>query len=328
MDDLFNKIIFRALSQKATDIHFTLMKQLSIQFRIFGELRQYEFLEYDKGSKVINYIKYKSMINTNYKLMPQTGHFYIEIQNKQYDLRISYLPSAHFESIVIRILNNHEILSIDKLTHQCDVKDYLYWLVHQETGLFLISGATGSGKSTTLYTLIKEISRYGNKNIITIEDPIEVHIEGCLQIELNEKVGITYHDTLKQILRHDPDVIMIGEIRDEKTAKIAVTCALTGHLVLTTIHASNASLSMKRLMNLGVSQVDIIDIMLGAISQRIKFDKENEKVIVLSEFMTKKHIIDYIEKNRHSYLSFKDQAKHLINNGMSEYLFDRELSYE
>jgi len=328
MDELFNKILFRALTRKATDIHLTLRTELCIQFRIFGKLKDYQMLEEEKGRKLMNYIKYKSFINTNYKHLPQTGRFSFEIQNKQYDLRTSYLPTLEFESIVIRILNNHDILSIEHLTFQNEIKDSLYWLTHQDSGLFLISGATGSGKSTTLYTILKEMMKQKNKNIITIEDPVEVRIQNCLQIELNEKIGINYHETLKQILRHDPDVIMIGEIRDEKTAKIAITSALTGHLVLTTIHASTAPLSMKRLMNLGVSQTDLLDVMLGALSQRIKYDEKKKKVIVLSEYMNKKSIIDYLENNHLNYLSFHNQAQKLIHLGFDETLFEKEMAYE
>ena len=280
MEELFDKMFYRALKRKATDIHLVLKEQLSIRFRIFGDLKKYEDIDKVIGRKLMNYIKYKSSINTNYKLLPQTGDFSVIVHQKEFFLRVSYLPSQEFESIVIRILNNHKVLKINELTYLKNIQDFLYWLTRQSTGLFLIGGATGSGKSTTLYTVLKEIIRLHNKNIITIEDPIEMHLQDCLQIELNETLGITYHNTLKQILRHDPDVIMIGEIRDEQTAKIAITCALTGHLVLTTIHASNAPLLLKRLMNLGISQVDIIDVVIGAISQKMIYDKLISAVFV------------------------------------------------
>ena len=308
MNELFEKMIYRALNQNATDIHLLLKKDLKIQFRIFGELKKYEVMENERGYKLMNFIKYRSMIHTNYRLMPQTGNISINMNQKTYFLRVSYLPSLEFESIVIRILNNHELRSIEELTYQKEIQDYLYWLSLQNSGLFFISGATGSGKSTTLYTLLKQILSGARKNIITIEDPIEIHLDGCLQIELNEKIGITYHDTLKQILRHDPDVIMIGEIRDEKTAKIALTCALTGHLVLTTIHASNAPLSMKRLMNLGIHEADILDVVIGVISQRMKYDIQNKQAIVLSELMKKKDIEQYLKEHTCSYLSFQKAA--------------------
>lgn len=328
MNELFEKMIYRALNQSATDIHMLLKKDLKIQFRIFGELKIYEKMEGEKGYKLMNFIKYRSMIHTNYRLVPQTGNIKIVMNQKNYFLRISYLPSLEFESIVIRILNNHEIRTIQELTYQKEIQEYLYWLSKQNNGLFLISGATGSGKSTTLYTLLKQILANLKKNIITIEDPIEVHLDDCLQIELNEKIGITYHDTLRQILRHDPDVIMIGEIRDEKTAKIALTCALTGHLVLTTIHASNAPLSIKRFMNLGIQESDVLDVVIGVISQRMKYDVENKKAIVISELMKKKEIENYLSKQKYSYLSFQKVALQLINQGFKAQLFDEELKNE
>lgn len=328
MEELFEKIIYRALLKNATDIHFLLKKHLKIHFRIFGQLLPYDSLNYEIGSKLMNYMKYQSSINTNYRLLPQTGDFKISIQNKNYYLRVSYLPSNDFESIVIRILNNKEILSIDELTYQSDMKKFLYWLIHQKSGLFLISGATGSGKSTTLYTLLKEMIHKFHINVITIEDPIEVHIEHCLQIELNEKLGITYQQTLKQILRHDPDVIMIGEIRDADTAQIALTCALTGHLVLTTIHASSAPLSLKRLINLGIHEVDIIDVTIGVMTQKMLYDKENQRMVVLSEFMKKEEIKDYLNNQQLHYSSFQQQALKLIEEGFSKELYNEVIINE
>ena len=325
MDELFDKILFRALKKNATDIHLFLKDELVIKFRVLGDLTIYQKIERGMGEKLMNYIKYKASINTNYRFLPQTGRFSIVVSKKKYDLRISYLPSTEFESIVIRILNNHDIMTIEQLTYQQDVQDYLYWLTKQKSGLFLISGATGSGKSTTLYTVLKEIVRSHHLNVITIEDPIEIHLEDCLQIEVNEKLNINYHDTLKQILRHDPDVIMIGEIRDEQTAKIAITCALTGHLVLSTIHASNAVLSLKRMINLGVSEMDLEDVALGVMSQRMKYDKVNKKAFVLSECLSRSQIKDYFCSGHIQYRTFKEEAQTLIENGFSQDLFEGEL---
>ena len=240
MDELFEKIIYHALSHHATDIHMKLDQKLEIQFRVLGKLEHYICYDFDIGQKMINYIKYKSFINVNYKLVPQTGAFHYFIDNHIYFLRVSLLPGEHFESIVIRILNNHEPLTINELSLVKGFSVFLASICRQTSGLFLVSGATGSGKSTTLYAMLDRLIEMGGKNIVTLEDPIEMIKEHCLQIEMNEDLGINYHDSLRQILRHDPDVIMIGEIRDEKTAALAITCALTGHLVLSNIHASPA----------------------------------------------------------------------------------------
>ena len=322
MDELFDKIAYRALQRNATDIHFILREKLSISFRIFGELLVYENLEFEIGSKLLNYIKYKASINTNYRLLPQTGQFNIKIQNNEYFLRVSFLPSTNFESIVIRILNNHKSLTIDEITLIPEIASFFHKIPILDSGLILISGATGSGKSTTLYTILDEIIDTQKKNIITIEDPIEMRKNDCLQIELNETLGITYKDTLRQILRHDPDVIMIGEIRDEETAQIAITCALTGHLVLTTIHASNAHLALKRLINMGVSQTDLSDVVIGSLSQKIKYDRKNKKVIILSELMNKENIKNYLNNQIIDYRTFKDNIDLLIHKGIDQSIFE------
>lgn len=324
MDELFDKIFYRAIQKSTTDIHFILKEKLIIRFRILGELHFYDEIEYDIGSKLMNYLKYRASINTNYRLLPQTGQFIISQNNKDFYLRVSFLPSTDFESIVIRILNNHDPLSIEKLTHLKEVNTFLHKIPYYSSGLILISGATGSGKSTTLYTILDEIMETQKKNIVTIEDPIEMRKEECLQIELNEKLGITYQDTLKQILRHDPDVIMIGEIRDSQTAQIALTCALTGHLVLTTIHASNAHLALKRLENLGVSKIDLEDVVIGSLSQKIKYDRLKKEVIILAELMEKKDIIHYLENQVIEYHTFVDNAHLLI----TEKGYDKELFKE
>lgn len=312
MDELFEKILYRATSKNVTDIHFYLKDELKISMRRYGILSQYDVIDKAKGSKLLNFIKYKSSINLNYRMLPQTGQFEYQINKKTFDLRISYLPSLDFESIVIRILNNHSKLSLDQITPLDEIKDYLSQLTKKRNGLFVVSGATGSGKSTTLYTLLDLFVKEGGLNIITIEDPIEMHKEGCLQIELNEKMGINYHDTLKQILRHDPDIILIGEIRDEITAKLCLTCALTGHLVLTTLHASNAVLSLKRLLNLSLSEIDLEDVLIGVLSQRLRYDRKNDKVIVLGELLNRRQIQKILLNEKCTYHSFLDNAKLLI----------------
>ncbi len=321
MYDFFEKILYRAIKKNVTDIHFYLKDNLKISMRRYGILSHYDTFDKEKGSKLLNFIKYKSYINLNYKLLPQTGQFTFIIDQQKYELRVSYLPSLEFESIVIRILNNHSRLTLDEITPLSQIRNYLYQLTKKRNGLFVVSGATGSGKSTTLYTLIDMFIKEGGLNIISIEDPIEMRKEGCLQIELNEKIGINYHDTLKQILRHDPDIIMVGEIRDELTAQICLTCALTGHLVLTTIHSSNAYLTLKRLMNLSFSSTDLEDVLIGILCQRLRYDRKNDNVVVLGELLEKKQIHDILLNNSYDYSTFKDNAKILIE----DMRYDKEL---
>ena len=326
MEELFDKIINRSLKKKATDIHFVLKEKLVIRMRILGDLVYYDMMNKEEGQKLMNFMKYQAKINTNYRLQPQTGQFVVIQNQKEYFLRVSYLPSLEFESIVVRVLNNHDSLSIEELTPLETIIQNLQKIPFYTSGLFLISGATGSGKSTTLYTLLDAIVKTKRKNVITIEDPIEMRKEECLQIELNEKLGITYEHTLKQILRHDPDVIMIGEIRDEQTAKIAITCALTGHLVLTTIHASSAYLALKRLENLGISKIDLCDVIIGSLSQKMKFDKKSKKVILLPELITKEQINNALNKNQLNYQTFNKNRLELIQkHHIPEYVFEGDI---
>ena len=312
-----NDILHVARENNYSDVH--LGGQNNIMIRNNGILYPYEH-SYSVDDVVAMIL---SMLSISQKEKLEQGKdidlVYVENMNRY---RVNVYKERGQLCAALRIIYER-IRSLDEL----HLPPVLRQLTQENRGLVLLTGPTGSGKSTTLYTVLKEIIRLHNKNIITIEDPIEMHLQDCLQIELNETLGITYHNTLKQILRHDPDVIMIGEIRDEQTAKIAITCALTGHLVLTTIHASNAPLLLKRLMNLGISQVDIIDVVIGAISQKMIYDKENERVIVLSELMNQLEIKNYLEKDCLNYINFSDQAEQLISQGFSSDLFIEE-AYE
>lgn len=327
MDELFETLIYKALKNEATDIHMKLKNDLSIYYRIYGQLKHFHTYDKKLGERIMNYIKYKSFINVNYRLMPQTGSFNYYLNDHIYFLRVSYLPGIDFESIVIRILNNHEKITINELSEIHEYSLFLNEICHKQSGLFLVSGATGSGKSTTLYALLDRIIEMGGKNVITLEDPIEMIKDHCLQIQINESLGITYFDTLRQILRHDPDVIMIGEIRDEKTAALAVTCALTGHLVLSTIHASSALLVIKRLLNMNVSLSDLQDILIGIASQKIKYDEKSHRIILLPEILTKRDIDCFLHNHEVKYHTFKENAELLINDKhYARYLFEDELN--
>lgn len=328
MDEMFETLILKALKAKATDIHLKLTNtSIHVKFRIFGKMMDYMTYDETTGSKLINYIKYQSKINVNYKLMPQTGSMHYELNHHQYFLRVSYLPGITFESIVIRILNNHETISLEKISKLADFQSFLEDICNRTSGLFLVAGATGSGKSTTLYAILDRIIEKGGRNVVTLEDPIEIFKDDCLQIEVNEQIGISYESSLKQILRHDPDIILIGEIRDEKTAQLALTCALTGHLVLSTIHASSAMLVIKRLENLGVSAVDLQDVILGIAAQKIKYDLEHQQIIILPEILNKRQICDILQEHPVSYHTFKDNALTLIRDNCYEsYLFEEELN--
>lgn len=303
MDELFDRIFNKSITSNVSDIHLFLKDQLIIKMRIHGKLKYIESLDYVEGIKFLNFLKYKANINTNYRLLPQTGQFEYLYNKHIYNLRLSYLPSHDFESIVIRILNPKRNIILKKLTPFNDFNAYMLELIKNESGLITISGPTGSGKTTTLYAIIDKLIEDDDKNIITIEDPIEVKKAGCIQIQLNELQGLDYKTILKQILRHDPDIIMIGEIRDEKVARIALTCALTGHLVLTTLHAATPYLALKRLMNLGFDKLDIEDVLLSSISLKLLYDADSIPYISPC-VMSKKQIQDYLDRNIIEYIDY------------------------
>lgn len=315
MHELFERIIYNALVQGATDIHLQSKNKGTIEFRIYGQIHLFEQIDNEEMIRLINYIRYISKIDLNYHLQPQTGHYRYSYDHQSYHLRISNLVGKDNQTLVIRILNNHPYISLSNISHLHEVKQFLKSIVDRQHGLFIISGATGSGKSTTLYAMLDEINHQYHKNIITIEDPIEIDKDYCLQIEINEKKGINYEKSLKQILRHDPDIIMIGEIRDQTTAALALTCSLTGHLVLTTIHASHCINTIKRLLNLGISKLDLSDVLIGVMTQQIHYDKQDH-LVVISEFMTEEEIHHYIIDNFIEYFDFNHAKKRLNQEGI------------
>ncbi len=315
MNQYYERLIYNAIEKGVSDIHIHASHHSKILFRTSGKLVVWEKLKLDYAKRIVNYIRYISKIDMNYRNKPQTGHLVYNLKGKKYNLRVSSLVGKDDDTIVIRILNNHQSLSIDMLTSIKKVQNFLFDIVSEDHGLFVISGATGSGKSTTLYTLLDTIYQQKQRNIITLEDPIEIDKNYCLQIQLNENQGITYDESLKQILRHDPDVIMIGEIRDEITAHLALTCALTGHLVLTTIHASNCRSTIKRLENLGINRIDLQDVLVGIMTQKMTFNEKGQHII-LPEFMNKQQIDSFLQKHNTSYFDFEQATQSLNDLGV------------
>ncbi|MDD8048809.1 MAG: ATPase, T2SS/T4P/T4SS family [Thomasclavelia sp.] len=315
MEDIFNTIIDVGIDKKITDIHVQVKNECVILFRINGNLTKYQQLSYEEGVKLINYIRYISNIDINYLIKPQTGSYEYKYKNHTYYLRISSLPGYDMDSIVIRILNSYKKhATFDELTMIKTTRDFLRTVINYNWGLFIVSGPTGAGKSTTLYTLLEEINYLTQKSIVTLEDPIEMKKDFCLQIQINKDSGIDYKSSLRQVLRHDPDVIMIGEIRDSETAKMAITCALTGHLVVTTLHAGTAKSTIKRLSNLGVKNIDIEDVVVGVLCQQMHYFKS--KPVVLSEFYDKRNIIQSVCNKEVKYISFEDNRLVLLEQGI------------
>lgn len=327
MHKLLINILNYSIVKGSSDIHFVLQEKCRISLRIHSEMVTYRSLPYDQGLRLLNYIRYFSRIDTNFKLKPQTGAFSLSFNNRKYSFRTSSLPTAKKDSIVIRILNNHTNIDLKSISRDDRINDFLTSVAAKRNGLFLICGPTGSGKSTSLYALLDHMNENYTRNIITIEDPIEVSKDYCLQIQLNESMGINYQTTLKQILRHDPDIIMIGEIRDSQTARLVVEASMTGHMVCSTLHSSNCLQAISRLRNLGIPEYDLVEIIKGICCQRIVFD-ENDNLILLSEFIDSKNIASFFKNRSYDIYSFAKNIERLKDNGHISKRFQEQLNDE
>lgn len=267
---LVNSIITQAAKSRASDIHIEPYENfIKIRFRIDGQLQEVMRAARQTLPAIITRIKIMSNLNIAERRLPQDGRVMLTVDNKDIDMRVSVLPTVFGEKIVIRVLNKSNFiitkagLGIDEVNLK-----KLENMITIPHGIILITGPTGSGKSTTLYTLLNELNTE-DKNIITVEDPVEYMMEGINQVHVNTKIGLTFASGLRSILRQDPDIIMIGEIRDAETAEIAIRAAITGHLVLSTIHTNDASSSITRLVDMGIQPFLVSSSLIGSIAQRL-----------------------------------------------------------
>jgi general secretion pathway protein E len=265
-----NGLFFQAIRQRATDIHIEAFEYDGyIRFRIDGVLQHYTKVKKNVIISIINRIKVISNLDISETRIPQDGRTKIKIADKNLDIRISVLPTYHGERVVMRLLMKSE--SIPKLTSlgfSQNVNDKLQKLLKKSYGMILITGPTGSGKSTTLHSYLQNID-HNEKNIITVEDPVEYNATGINQVQVNDKVGLTFASTLRSILRQDPDVILVGEIRDNETAKISIQAAMTGHLLLSTLHTNNAAGAIARLMDMQIDSFLVASTLIGVMAQRL-----------------------------------------------------------
>ncbi len=265
-----NSIIEQAVRSRASDVHIEPFESyINIRYRIDGQLSVIMRPDIDIMPAISARIKIIGGMNIAEKRLPQDGRISIEVDGREYDLRVSILPTIYGEKIVIRIADkNAFVLSKEELGfNEYEIKQFTNMLQNPH-GIILVTGPTGSGKSTTLYSAISEINKQ-DINIVTVEDPVECIIEGVNQVQVNTKTGMTFATSLRSILRQDPDVIMIGEIRDAETAEIAVRAAITGHLVLSTIHTNDAPSSVLRLVDMGIEPYMVSSAMVGVIAQRL-----------------------------------------------------------
>ncbi len=267
---LVNNIIRDAVERDASDIHIRPReKNIELIYRLNGTLTSIRYFSKSLLPAVVSRIKILGGMNIAERRVPQDGRSCVHTSGSMIDLRISIMPTVEGESVVIRILNAQVGLkSITQLGFSEHDEDVFRDLLHKSNGIFLVTGPTGSGKSTTLYAALGEVQKQ-NVNIITVEDPVEYHMDGIEQIQINHATGYTFARALRNILRHDPDVILVGEIRDQETGKIAVESALTGHLVLSTLHTNDAAGAITRLLEMGVEPYLLNGCLLGVLAQRL-----------------------------------------------------------
>ena len=267
---MVNLIMQRAVEMRASDIHVEPFEQtLKVRFRIDGVLREVESPPVRSTAAVISRIKIMAKLNIAERRLPQDGRIKLQVQGKELDLRVSTVPTMHGESVVIRLLHKESIkFDFNSLGFEGGSLDRFMGVLEQPHGIILITGPTGSGKSTTLYTALHKINTPDRK-IITVEDPVEYQLEGVNQIQTKPQIGLTFAAALRSIVRQDPDVIMIGEMRDIETARIAVQSALTGHLVLSTLHTNDAAGGVTRLLDMGLEDYLISSTVNGILGQRL-----------------------------------------------------------
>lgn len=273
---LINSTVFDALRMEASDIHLeTLPQGLVIKFRIDGVLNQIANVNNPAlADQAIARVKVLADLDIGEKRIPQDGRFRVASKGRDIDIRVSIMPSIHGEDAVLRVLDKKALidsvqrLTLDSLSFDKQTIRLLRRLAAEPYGMMLITGPTGSGKTTTLYAALTEIN-HGEDKVITIEDPVEYQLPGVLQIPVNEKKGLTFAVGLRSILRHDPDKILVGEIRDAETAQIAVQSALTGHMVFTSVHANNTFDVIGRFMHMGVDPYNFVSSLTGVVAQRL-----------------------------------------------------------
>ncbi|MBZ4684024.1 MAG: hypothetical protein PWP46_1221 [Fusobacteriaceae bacterium] len=267
-----NKLLLDAYKRGATDIHIEPIKNdILLRYRIDGMLHNVPIPPSIKNvyAAVVSRIKIMSELDIAEKRLPQDGRIGIKIGKENQELRVSIIPTVNGESIVIRILANQKNeMNLEYLGMREDILKEFRELIHKPNGIILVTGPTGSGKSTTLFSAIKELND-GQKKIITIEDPVEYKMDGVSQIQVKSEIGFSFAEGLRAILRHDPDIIMVGEIRDKETAEIAIRSSLTGHLVFATLHTNDAISSVTRLIDMGIEPYLITSSLIGVLAQRL-----------------------------------------------------------
>ena len=267
---IINAFLTQAVKENASDIHLDAYEKMSlVRFRIDGVLRTVVELQSGLHAALVSRIKIMAQMDIAEKRLPQDGRIPLRLAGREVDLRVSTIPTGHGERVVMRLLDkNKDRLQLEVLGLESSILQGVNNLVHRPHGIFLVTGPTGSGKSTTLYAALARLDNT-ELNIMTVEDPVEYDIQGISQTQVNAKIDMTFSRALRAILRQDPDVVMIGEIRDLDTTEIAVQASLTGHLVLATLHTNTAAATITRLLDMGVESFLLSSTLIGVLAQRL-----------------------------------------------------------
>ncbi len=265
-----NSVLTQALRRGASDIHMeTYEREIKVRFRIDGILHEIMTLPKRFHAHLISRVKVMADLDIAEKRVPQDGRMKVRVANRTVDIRVSIIPMAFGERIVLRLLDKGvSLLGLGEMGMDADTLDRFERFIRRSSGILLVTGPTGSGKTTTLYAAVSRINS-AEKNVITIEDPIEYEFAGVGQIQVNPKTALSFARGLRSVLRHDPDIIMVGEIRDVETVEIAIQASLTGHLVFSTLHTNDAAGAVTRLMDMGVEPFLIASSLLGVLAQRL-----------------------------------------------------------
>ncbi len=311
MKKILYRLIFESQKVKATDIHFLISDtRHSCEMRGISGFKPFED---DQVDALFQYLKYCANLDLGNLTVPQSGTFRMKLKEKEYYFRFSCISSYQSQTGVLRILNNHSPITIS----QCSVKktqniQFKRWC-SLRSGLILFSGPTGSGKTTTLHALLEEIARQKKLKIITLEDPIEIVSSNYLQLQVNEKMNFTYEEGIKQLLRHDPDVIMIGEIRDPRCEEMVYRAALSGHLVFSTLHAKSATEAIKRLSELGLSAFDLKETLTAVVNQRLYPDIKRKERVCIYEILAQQELQGYLEYGKiENHKTIQDEIREAV----------------
>ncbi|MFC7442251.1 GspE/PulE family protein [Laceyella putida] len=265
-----NQLLAKATERRASDIHIEPQaEQVRIRQRVDGFLLETDQLAKEFANALVSHIKVTSQLDIGEKRMPQDGAMRWERADTCVDIRVSTLPTIHGEKVVLRLLKNHrQSFQLHDLGMPEEEQRRTERILHKKSGLVIVSGPTGSGKTTTLYAMLQALNRV-ETNIVTLEDPIELKLDGVNQVQIRPKAGLTFARGLRSVLRQDPDIIMIGEIRDVETANIAISAALSGHLVLTSLHTSDVVRTITRLIDMGIEPYRVAAALSGVVAQRL-----------------------------------------------------------